>query len=348
MSTVAFIKLRIIEIIKETEETKSFVLDTAGGTKLAYQSGQFLTFVFYHYNGEEVRRSYSISSSPELNEPLTITVKRIPNGEFSRWFFDKAQVGNTLISTGSSGFFTLPESVEKYKKYVFISAGSGITPVYSLIKTLLHRHSFTHILLIYSNTTPDTTIFYASLKALQNKFQERLKIEFLFSSSADLLRARLSFDLLEMLIKENVPHPLYKTVYYLCGPYEYMQKAIIELKREGVETENIRKESFLTTKPVLRNQPPDLEAHLVTLRMNNIGYQLNVQYPVSILQQAKVQGMELPYSCEAGRCGSCATTCVSGKVWMQYNEVLLDEEIKKGRVLTCTGFPVDGDVVLKF
>jgi len=348
MPTALFIKLRIIQIIEETPDTKSFVLESVDDTKLNYKAGQFLTFVFYHFNGDEVRRSYSISSSPELNEALSITVKRIPNGEFSRWFIDKAEVGDLLTTTGASGFFTLPEPVEKFKQYVFIAAGSGITPVYSLIKTLLNKHPLAHVLLIYSNTSSGTTIFYTALKSLQSAFYDRLQIEFLFSKSGDLWRARLSFSLLEMLIKEYVKDPLNKTIFYLCGPYNYMQKAIIELKREGVLAENIRKENFLTTKPVLRNRPPDLNVHQVTLRRNGQQYQFNVQYPVSILRQAKMEGIELPYSCEAGRCGSCAVTCKSGKVWMQNNEVLLDEEIEKGRVLTCTGFPIDGDVVLDY
>ena len=348
MSTALFIKLRIIQIIQETVDTKSFVLESVGENELSYKAGQFLTFVFYHFNGEEVRRSYSISSSPELNEALTITVKRIPNGEFSRWFIDKAEVGNILTTTGASGFFTLPEPVEKFKQYVFIAAGSGITPVYSVIKTLLNKHPFARVILIYSNTSPSTTIFYTALKSLQVASYDRLQIEFLFSKSGDLWRARLSFSLLEMLIKEYVSEPLNKTIFYLCGPYDYMQKAIIELKREGVLTENIRKESFLTTKPILKNRPPDLKSHQVTLYRNDLKYQFNIQYPVSILQQAKLEGIELPYSCEAGRCGSCAVTCKSGKIWMQYNEVLLDEDIEKGRVLTCTGFPIDGDVVLEY
>lgn len=348
MPEALFSKVRIIQIVEETPDTKSFVLESVDGNELTYQSGQFLTFVFNHYNGEEVRRSYSISSSPGLKEALTITVKRIPNGEFSRWFFDKAQLGDVLTTTGASGLFTLPESVVKYRQYVFIAAGSGITPVFSIIKTLLNTHSSARVILIYSNTSLDTTIFYDSLKALQMEFYERLQIEFLFSRSGDLWRARLSFSLLEMLIKKYVVDALYKTVFYLCGPYDYMQKAIIELKREGVKAENIRKESFLTTKPVVRNRPPDLNAHQVTLRRNDLEFHITVQYPVTILQQAKMQGIELPYSCEAGRCGSCAATCKSGKVWMQYNEVLLDEDIEKGRVLTCTGFPIDGDIVLEY
>jgi ring-1,2-phenylacetyl-CoA epoxidase subunit PaaE len=127
-----------------------------------------------------------------------------------------------------------------------------------------------------------------------------------------------------------------------------MQKAIIELRRQGVQPADIRKENFVTIMPVLRNEPPDKNLHHVTLQLNNHRYQFAVQFPVSVLSEAKKQGIEMPYSCESGKCGSCAATCVSGKVWMRYNEVLLEEEIKKGRVLTCTGFPVDGDVTIEF
>jgi ring-1,2-phenylacetyl-CoA epoxidase subunit PaaE len=331
-----FIKLKIVQIRQETADTKSFVLERVGGPELKYQAGQFLTFVFYHYNGEEVRRSYSISSSYELNEPLTITVKRVPNGEFSRWFFDKTIVGDLLITTGVSGFFTLPQPEKDIKQFVFIAAGSGITPVYALIKTLLYQYPSVTVLLIYSNKSPATTIFYQQLRFIQEKFPGNFRIEFLFSSSPDLLRARLSFSLLEALLNKHITTSAEKKLFYLCGPHGYMQKATIELRRQGVQPADIRKENFVTFMPVLRNE------------LNNHRYQFVVQYPVSILAEAKKQGIEMPYSCESGKCGSCAATCVSGKVWMRYNEVLLEDEIKKGRVLTCTGFPVDGDVIVEF
>ncbi len=347
MSASLFIKLKIVQIIRETADTKSFVLETIDGSELKYQSGQFLTFVFYHFNGEEVRRSYSLSSSYELGEPPTITIKRIPNGEFSRWFFDRAVPGDILISTGASGFFTLPAPEKGIAQFVFIAAGSGITPVYAMMKTLLHLHAPVPVLLIYGNRSSEGTIFYQEIRQLQEAFPERFQVAFLFSSSPDLSRARLSFSVLEALLNDYVMASPEKTFFYLCGPYDYMQKATIELKRRGVAAAHIRKENFVTLLPVLKKEPPDKKAHEVLLWANDQRYRLQVQYPVSILAEAKKQGIELPYSCESGKCGSCAATLLSGEVWMRYNEVLLEEEVKKGRVLTCTGFPVNGAVELK-
>lgn len=158
--------LRVVAIVKETSDTKSFVLECTDCT-ITYKAGQFITFIFKGRNGRQVRRSYSISSSPDLNEPLTVTVKRIPNGEFSRMLIDRTREGDILETIGASGFFVLPENTAGLKRIVFMAAGSGITPVFSLIKTILHHHPSLHILLIYSNRSPKNTIFYSQLVDLQ-------------------------------------------------------------------------------------------------------------------------------------------------------------------------------------
>ncbi|KAI9445717.1 oxidoreductase FAD-binding domain-containing protein [Russula earlei] len=341
-------KLIVKQVIQETFNTKSFVLAPADGKKIEYQAGQFLTFLFKHFNGEEVRRSYSISSSPVLEEPLTITVKRIENGEYSRRLTDRTQAGSELETIGASGFFTLPEKVNNYQQLIFIAAGSGITPIYSLIKTVLHTNATITVGLIYSNTSPSSTIFYEELQALQQQFAKRFKIEFLFSTSRDLLRARLSFGLLEVLLKEFAVTSLNNILFYLCGPYDYMRMITIKLQSEGVVVENIKKEIFNIEKPAKRLQPPDKDMHHITLQVQDREYQFDAQYPVTILQAAKQLKIPVPYSCESGQCGTCTATCLEGKVWMWHNEVLLDDEIAKGRVLTCTGYAVGGDVVLRF
>jgi ring-1,2-phenylacetyl-CoA epoxidase subunit PaaE len=340
--------LRIKQIIQETANTKSFVLESEDGRSLKYRAGQFLTFVFTHYNGDEDRRSYSLSSSPALNEPLTITVKRVANGEYSRKLVDEMRVGDELQTIGASGFFTLPDDIDKKEQLVFFAAGGGIAPIYSLIKTVLHKYHTVSVLLIYSNTSPDTTIFYNELKQLQNKFPATFKIEFLFSNSPDLLKARLGFSVLELLLKQHITVPLNNALYYLCGPYEYMQMITIKLRSEGVDNDNIKKEIFEIILPTVKPQPPNTDAHNVMLILNENEYPLNVQYPTTILRAAKQMNIPVPYSFESGQCGTCAATCLQGKVWMWHNEVLLDDEITKGRVLTCTGYAIEDNVVLKF
>jgi ring-1,2-phenylacetyl-CoA epoxidase subunit PaaE len=339
--------LRIIGIKTETAGCKTFFLAPVGGEPIKYAPGQFLTFVFPKPAGEE-RRSYSISSAPALQEPLSVTIKKVENGEYSRKLVDHAQVGDELISIGANGFFVLPADIQQYQQIFFLAAGSGITPVFSLIKTILMEHPHIQIVLIYSNRSRPTTIFYDELQQLSKQYEGRLLIEFLFSSAFNLERARLSKWLLGILLKEYLRAPLSKTLFYCCGPFDFMRMATIELLEDGVPLHHIRKENFSTFKPDIKIKPPDTDKHSISIHIGNDRYSIETQYPQTILQAAKKAGIILPYSCEAGKCGSCAANCISGQVWMSYNEVLLDEEIAKGRVLTCVGFPVGGDVELGY
>ena len=339
------IELVITDIRNETSDTRSYILDAAGGELPNYKAGQFLTFVFPHKLNEN-RRSYSISSAPSLKEPLTITVKRVDNGEFSRYLFDYCTIGSPLFTIGPSGFFVLPERPEAFSTFVFYAAGSGIAPILPLIKTLLVQHPGVSVLLIYSNHSVERTIFLEAIRTLEMRFPNRFRTEWLFSDARNLLRARLSKYLVEEQLNDRRLMDKGTAMFYMCGPHDYMQMITITLLREGVGAERIRKEIFDTYKPVLRELPPDTEPHAVKITYRNETMVFDVRYPDTILSVAKRNGVVLPYSCEAGKCGTCAATCVSGAVWMSSNEVLLDKELAGGRVLTCTGYPVHGDVEL--
>lgn len=336
----------IRNIITETPISRTFILEQVSGTLIALKAGQYLTFAFQKMQGEE-RRSYSLSSAPLLGEPVAITVKRVANGEFSRQFIDYAQIGDTLACTGSSGFFTLPDNMEDFKQVFFLAAGSGIVPVFSLIKTLLHQYPEISIVLIYSNKNTADTIFYEALLRLAEKSKGRFIIDFLFSSSNNLLKARLNNSLLSSILHDRSQHTLDATLCFICGPFEYMDTVTITLLTEGLPKENIRRENFATFKPEIKEQPKDQQAHKVTIHFPDRTVSMQVQYPVSILQQAKKENIPLPYSCESGQCGSCTLHCSKGEVWMSYNEVLTDKELEQGLVLTCTGFPVTGDIELE-
>lgn len=344
MTRNPYIPVKIVEIRNETANTKSFVLRQLEGKPIRYAAGQFLTLVFKKRKGED-RRSYSISSTPSLKEPLTITVKRIDNGEYSRYLFDHANAGDILVSIGASGYFTLGNDLTGNEQFIFLAAGSGITPILPLIKTLLHTTAKTRVSLIYSSHIIEETIFHEEIKQLATKFSSRLHVDFLFSSSQNLLKARLTKSLLiEYLKAKSVRKD--KTLFYICGPFHYMQMATITLLGESVPPENIRKENFSTEKPVVKELPPDVNPHNVTLHVDENRYELTVQYPLTILEAAKQNGIVLPYSCEAGKCGTCSATCLQGQVWHSYNEVLVDRELRRGRILTCTGYPYGTDDVI--
>lgn len=336
-------RVRVTGIISETENAKTFQVKFIDGEEPVYKPGQFITLVFYTEHGEK-RRPYSISAAP--GETLCFTVKKVDNGEFSRLLIYKTSVGDILYTSGISGFFLLPESVHDSQQYFFLAAGSGITPCFSMIKTLL-ASSEARVVLIYSNRSEADCIFYEQLKILRDRYPDRFVIHFLFSDIPDVYQSRLSKWLLQQLLERYLDVPAAKALFYMCGPFEYMRMISITLL-EQVPANNIFKENFITLPRLIIPTPPDTNEHEVSIRINHQTYKLKVKYPLSILATAKAHKISLPYSCEAGRCGSCVATCTKGKIWMAYNEVLMDDEIRRGRVLTCQAFPIDTDAEIVF
>ncbi len=337
--------LRISAIVDEAPGVKTFVLTPGDGKPISYKAGQFLTFAFQHHHKEE-RRSFSISGSPDMNEPLSITVKRVDNGIFTRYLIDDAKAGDVLYITGAAGLFVLPEDTAEYEQVFLIAAGIGIVPVYSILKTLLYKHK-QRVVLIYSNRRKEDVVYHDKLIALQKEHTGRLQIEFLYSNSFSLSRARLNKALLPQLVDEYGQAEKGKMLFYTCGPFDYMRMVIWALEEHGISTTQIKKENFEVHVPVRKAEPPDKDMHEVRLRIGADVFELDCQYPETILQAARKKGIQIPYSCEVGRCGSCAARCRSGKVWMSVNEVLTDKDIEKGLVLTCVGYPVWSDVSLE-
>lgn len=337
----------ITAIRHETAGVKTFAVRYADGTNICYQSGQFITLVFAHH-GREERRSYSISSTHAAGEQLSFTVKRLDNGAYSRLLHDKAVVGDTLSMANVAGLFTLPAMVQSNAQFFFFAAGIGITPIISLIRELLQVHPSAKAVLIYSNRSQDEVVFYNELNALATKYADRLQIEFLYSTAFNLARARLNKALVPVLLNEYSTVGRDKLHCYVCGPYDYMRMVIWTLEENGVRAEQIRKENFNTTERVaIMAEPPDKDEHNVTIVHKGIQTTIACQYPETILQAAKHHNIALPYSCETGRCGSCAAICTQGMVWHSYNEVLMDMDLRHGSILTCTGYPVGGDITIE-
>ena len=349
MSSSANIYQQVIitSIKQETAGVKTFTLSNANGGNIPYVAGQFITLVFQHHNKEE-RRSYSISSSPVLGEPLSFTVKRLDNGAYSRLLHDKAEVGDRLFITGVAGLFTLPQDINLAAQYFFFAAGIGITPIISLIKTLLIQTQDIEVVLVYSNRSANDVVFYNELNALAASSNGKFRIEYLYSTAFDLSRARLNKALVRQLLNEYGKVERNKMYCYVCGPFDYMRMVIYALEEGGVKDERIRKENFnVNERPAIMVEPPDKDQHKVTIIHNNSSQTINCQYPDTILKAARKNGIALPYSCETGRCGSCAARCTEGIVWHSYNEVLMDMDLRHGSILTCTGYPIGGDITIE-
>ena len=337
--------IRIKDIKENVKDFKIFSFEN--GDAITYKAGQYLTLIRHAHN-EEIRRSYSITSSPFLNEPLSIGVKRIENGFFSRLLVDNAIPGDELITIGAGGLFILPGNLENYKQVFFFAAGSGITPVYSLIKTVLYAYPDIDVVLIYSNASPEKAIFLNELKQIQQRSAQRFHTRFLFSNIADLSKARLHRNLLLQFLNQLSIADYTNTLFYICGPESYMRLCTYILQENDVPGSNIKREDFVINAVRKRDAlPPDIASHTVFIKLDDTLFQFNVNYPDSILEAAKKANIVLPYSCEAGRCASCIAKCLKGNVWHSYNEVLTEKDLKQGLILTCVGHPVNGDVVLE-
>lgn len=349
-----FLDLIVKEIVPETREAKSFVLESVNGGPIAYEPGQFLTLLI-EFNGHEVRRSYSMGSTPGIDERMFITVKRKENGEISRHILEHWQIGTSVKAVPPSGRFTIETRPELQRHIFFLTAGSGIVPVFSLLKSVLASEPLTHITMLYQNHDETTIIYHRELQLLEADYpQQFTRIDLLSHPLLhDLPSRRLNNGLLEQLVGYHEPRPFKHqqnkppTLFYTCGPPAFMRMVQFTLRVMGYDEEQLFREHF--TIPVL--PPPalviDPAPRKVELSFNGKAYEFNVSYPTSILQAALDLNIELPYSCKAGRCATCTARCVSGDVKMTNNEVLTDKDLERGLVLTCVGYAAT-DVKLEF
>ncbi len=335
------LQLKVEAIKWELPNTATFFLSEASGRKISYKAGQFITLVFIHHN-EEIRRSYSLSSSPD-EELLSITVKRIENGEISRFLLTKIKQGDTLNAIEAAGRFTISD-FEADKDILLFAAGSGIVPIFSQLKYVLSRPGKSRLTLIYSNQNEASVLFRVQLNSLAQKHADRFKIIYQLSSEAN----RLNNLTVERLVRSEVKYNSTKTEIYTCGPFTYMRMIRLTLLYMGFEPDQIRKENFvLETIPVTASEksyPP----RNIRIHFKNEIHDLVVGENQSILQAALQNNIQLPYSCRVGDCSTCSALCKGGKVDMVKNDVLTDADLAAGWILTCTGHPVSDDVVIEY
>jgi ring-1,2-phenylacetyl-CoA epoxidase subunit PaaE len=335
------LRLKVHDIKRELPDTATFYLKEVSGLKINYKPGQFITLVFSHHD-EEIRRSYSLSSSPD-EAYLTITVKRIQNGEISRFLLTQVKPGDVLNAVEPAGKFTITNFSEE-KDILLFAAGSGIVPIFSQLKYILSRAANSKLTLIYSNQNESSVLFKDELNTLQLNHPSRLKIIHLLSSAGN----RLNNLKAEQLIRQFVKLDPAKAEFYTCGPFSFMRMIRLTLLYMGFEPRQIRKENFvLETIPVISG-PVNFPPRNIRIYFNKETYDIMVAENQSILQAALQNNIPLPYSCRVGDCSTCAAICKSGKVEMVKNDVLTDRDLDDGWILTCTGHPLSDDVVIQY
>lgn len=330
--------LSIHSVTRETSDTFTFHLVAEHGHPPPYAAGQFLTFLF-QFGEREIRRSYSLSSTPGLDEMLSVTIKRIPNGEISRYFIDYLKPGARLVSLMPSGKFILENKDDPGSSFVLIAAGSGMVPVFSLLKSILYHKRNQPVLLITQFQNETSILFNTELMKMKNEFAERLTWINLLSAPANrsLESIRLNNNLLPELISRYAAQQK-DQLFYVCGPASFMRMVQFTLKEMGFDGNRIRKENFTVE---YLPPPPLITDHgvkTISLLLGKKNYRFTTRFPKTILDAALENGIKLPYSCKGGRCSTCVLTCKSGKVKMSINEVLTEKDLEQGLVLTCVGY----------
>jgi ring-1,2-phenylacetyl-CoA epoxidase subunit PaaE len=262
-------------------------------------------------------------------------------------------VGDVVTSLQPSGRFTLESMPNTPRDIVLLGAGSGITPLFSMLQHALHFETAAHVTLIFSNRDERNTIFYQRIRALETQFAERFTVVWIFSDPQDhvALYRRMNNSLLETLAPQHLHHAPQLAQFFICGPADYMRTVQFTLTFMGFGAQQVHKENFVVnTEGKLKNTPLPQDASVKTVTLRHGGGEVTMEVPgnEAILHAALRKQISLPYSCKGGVCGSCTARCTEGKVWMSVNEVLTEKELGQGMVLTCTGYAQSEKVTLEW
>ena len=351
-----FHALRVAEIVPETNEANSirFEIPPELRDRFAFKAGQHLTLRAM-LNGEEVRRNYSLCTAPAENDWL-VTVKRIGGGLFSNWVGDALKAGDTLDVMPPHGSFTTEFGAAKGRHLVGIAGGSGITPVISLIKTVLRSEPESRFTLLYGNRDSSSVIFLEALAGLKDRYLGRLEIyHFLDAEDQDiaLFNGMLNRERLEEAIPALVPDAAEVDGWFICGPGPMMDAAEGALLDRNVAKERIHIERFTADRPpeAVAREIAQLQtqAEGLTVAVTLDGRTRRVPFTAgNILDSARAAGLPAPFACKAGVCATCRARVTKGKVEMAARYGLTDEEVADGYVLTCQSVPLGDGVAVDY
>ena len=345
MST--FYSLSIKEIRKETNDAVSIVFHIPSELKQTFEfiAGQYIT-VKKELFGKEIRRSYSICSAP-FSEEFRIAVKAVPNGTFSVFATTELKEGDLLEVAPPEGRFILNTNEENAKNYLAIAAGSGITPIMSMLKVVLYNEPQSHFDLIFANKTEEDSIFKKEIDALLSTFPEQLSVQYIYSrvTSSDALFGRIDEGNTRYILKNTFSNKTYDKV-FLCGPEEMITTTKNTLIEENIKSENILFELFNTSS----SEPVEKHEGLssITILVDDEETTFEMDTTNTILAAALKEGIDAPYSCQGGICSSCLAKVTIGKATMDKNTILSDEEVQEGFILTCQAHPTTEKISIDF
>lgn len=320
-----------------------------------FKAGQYLTFLHTH-EGEEIRRPYSICTSAN-EDRLSVGIKEVKGGRFSSYANRVLKVGDTLKVAEPDGSFLNPSEDEDDKDYVFFTAGSGITPILSLIKTILETSKKSTISLFYGNKNARSVMFLEELESLKNQYTTRFSMYHILSRQAqdsELFNGRIDAEKIsmwEMLFDiKNTSH------YFLCGPEKMILGVKQELESRGVDSKRIHFELFTSgeaeaarkeREAIVESEDESKKAVTIILDGKEILFDFSGKDD-NVLDRALEEGADLPFACKGGVCATCKGKLVEGEVDMYVNYGLEQDEVERGFILTCQSYPKSDHIVVNF
>lgn len=362
MSSLKFHPLKVKDLKRETSDSVSVAFEIPSELSSEYQfiQGQSIT-IRKSINGSEIRRSYSICSSPFDGE-LRIGIKKVENGLFSTYANSELKTGDILDVMTPSGHFYTELNATQSKNYLAFAAGSGITPLLSIIKTTLHTEKSSRFTLVYGNKSTASIMFLEEIEALKNQYLDRFKVFYILSrESVDVpvLNGRINSDKCRDLNHTNLINLSHTDEVFLCGPEDMIMSVKSELSALGVDPKHIHFELF--TSPVQAGTHQQASNHsgtaaadsspkaAVSVKIDGITYKMDLAYDGETILDAALQtGADLPFACKGGVCCTCRAKVTSGTVSMDMNFSLEDDEVEKGYILTCQSHPTSETVFVDF
>lgn len=334
-----FHTLTLSEVIKETPNSVVLTLDVPDSLANNYKflAGQYLT-IKHPVDSTEIRRAYSICSTPK-SKKLQVGIKKVEGGTFSVYAHAELKPGDTLEVMEPEGKFVLDPDKEAANNYAAFVAGSGITPVISIIETVLKQEPNSKFLLAYGNTTQLETMFHARLLKLQREFPTRLEIEFLYSRERmeGARFGRIDRSIVNLLLKNKFEYTVFDA-FYLCGPEPMIDEVSSALKENGINEKAIHFELFTTSEEGLLVESHDGATQL-TVTVDDETSTFIMEQGKSVLEATLENDLDAPYSCQGGICSTCIARIKEGKAEMSKNQILTDGEIADGLILTCQAHP---------
>ncbi|MEY2869598.1 MAG: hypothetical protein RIR01_2095 [Bacteroidota bacterium] len=343
-----FLKLLIKEVKRETANAVSILFNVPEELKENYKfiAGQYVNLRLT-LDGKEIRRAYSICSSPESGE-LRIAVKAVKNGLFSQFANKTLKAGDVIEVGKPEGKFTLEPEANKQKNYIAFVSGSGITPVMSIIKSVLKSEPESSFVLVYGNKSPEETIFHQELHDLHLQYVSRFFVHYVYSQAKadDALFGRIDKSVVNYALN-NKHAALEFEKFFLCGPEAMIDTVSGVLKEKNVKDSAIKFELF--TASAHEEVITDLTGHSkITIMVDDEETSFEMSQKETILEAALKQGIDAPYSCQGGICSSCLCRVTEGSAKMKKNSILTDKEIAEGLILSCQAHPTSDTIYVDY